>query len=112
MLSDSEGEKILDDEKLIQTLTISKATSAEIELKMAASKLTEEKIHMNRSNYEAVAKFASNLYFTIFSLRNLDPMYDFSLESFIRTFRKAIKSAEKPIEKKNIKQRLPLLFTT
>ena len=37
------------------------------------------------------------------SLRNLDPMYDFSLESFIRTFRKSIKSAEKPLEKKNIR---------
>ena len=86
LLKNTDGPKLLDDEKLINTLTDSKNTSEEMDNKIAASRLTEERININRANYEPVANFASNLFFGILSLERLDPMYQFSLEFFMSKF--------------------------
>ncbi len=61
------------------------------------SKVTEERINLSRQNYEGVAVLGSHLFFMVLQLLTVDPMYDFSLEFFIRLFRKAINKAEKPV---------------
>lgn len=62
---------------------------------MREAKGTEERIKQMRINYSDVADLSSQLYFNIISLEKLDPMYQFSLEFFVRIFRKSIKLAEK-----------------
>ncbi len=64
------------------------------------SKITEDLIIKQRTNYESVADFSSSLYFYILKLRFLDPMYKFSLEFYFNVFKKAVKLAEKPYNKK------------
>jgi dynein heavy chain len=71
----------------------SKATSEEITQRLKEAKTTEERIHQNRQNYDLLAKFASNCYFTILRLSKMDIMYQFSLEFFVRIFKKAIRLA-------------------
>lgn len=82
LLATSEG-KILENEVLIKSLTESKSTSEEIEVRLKHAKVTEDRINTNRANYEPVAVRASHLFLTILQLSNLDPMYQYSLEWFI-----------------------------
>lgn len=57
--------------------------SEEIEVKIASSKVMEERINANRNAYESVARMAAHLYFSVLGLEKLDSMYQFSLEFFI-----------------------------
>lgn len=98
-LSKADSAKLLDDEILIKNLTESKAKSEEIEIKILASKSTEDRINATRNIYEPVANLSSHLYFTVLQLSRLDPMYQFSLDFYIRIFRSSIKAAEKPPQK-------------
>jgi dynein heavy chain len=93
MISATDGAKMLDDEKLVQSLSESKVTSEEISLRLKEAKVTEERIYQNRLNYDSLSRFASNLYFTLLQLSALDPMYQFSLEFYVRIAKKAIRSA-------------------
>ena len=65
MISSTDGAKMLEDEKLVSQLSESKATSEEISQRLKEAKVTEERIYTNRQNYDNLARFASNLYFTI-----------------------------------------------
>ena len=53
-----------------------------------------------RKNYKPVAEITSAIYFTVLKLEKLDVMYKFSLDFFVRIFKKSIKIAEKPPNKK------------
>ncbi len=75
MLASTDGTKMLEDEKLIQSLQESKVTSEEITLRLKEAKITEDRIYQNRLNYDLLAKFASNGYFTILRMNKLDIMY-------------------------------------
>ena len=103
-LSKADSAKLLDDEILIKNLTESKSKSEEMENKISASKSTEDRINATRNIYEPVANCASNLYFTVLQLNKLDPMYQFSLDFYLRIFRNAIKIAEKPPQKNPLKR--------
>lgn len=105
LLSKTQGAKMLEDEKLILSLQESKHTSEEINQRLKEAKITEDRIYQNRLNYSQLSQLASNLYFTLLQLPKLNPMYQFSLEFYQRIFRKAIRTAEKPIQK-NIKLRI------
>ncbi len=59
-----------------------------------------------RINYSKVAELASAIYFSILQLASLDPMYQFSLEFYVRVFKKAIKQAEKGSGKNKIRERV------
>ena len=85
LLATSEG-KILENEILIKSLTESKSTSEEIEVRLRHARITEERINANRVNYEPVSIRASHLFLTILQLGGLDPMYQYSMEWFISKF--------------------------
>ena len=108
-LSKADSAKLLDDENLIKSLTESKAKSEEMESKIQASKSTEDRINATRNIYDPVANLGSNLYFTVLQLSKLDPMYQFSLDFYLRIFRNAIKNAEKPPQK-NAQKRVGFLL--
>ncbi len=78
---------------MINTLETSKITSEEVNKRMEESKITAEKINTTRELYRPVAKRGSVLYFVIASLANIDPMYQYSLEFFIKLFKMRLDKA-------------------
>eukprot|EP01033_Poteriospumella_lacustris_P000280 gene286-182_t len=92
MLSNSTG-NILDDHKLIETLANSKVKSQEITAKVQEAEITEKQIDESRNMYRPVAYRGSILYFCIADLGTIDPMYQYSLQSFRDLFVQAIRLA-------------------
>jgi len=75
LLSENEVEQILDADTLINVLSDSKVTTAEINERMAQSKIVEEEIIATRNQYTDVAVRGSILYFVIADLANINDMY-------------------------------------
>ena len=84
------GEDILEEEELIITLDQSKQTSVAINERMAEAEKTSAMINDSRESYRAVACRGSVLYFVIADLSLVDPMYQYSLEFFIKLFRRRL----------------------
>ena len=93
VLSSSQG-NILDDEAAIQVLSASKTLSNEIQEKQEIAAKTEEEIELSRSRYKPVAFHASILFFCVADMANIDPMYQYSLDWFIRLYTKSISKSE------------------
>nr|XP_051708760.1 dynein axonemal heavy chain 11 isoform X1 [Oryctolagus cuniculus] len=85
----------LDDSQLVERLEATKATAAEIELKVTEAKENERKINEAREWYRPVAARASLLYFVINDLRKINPIYQFSLKAFSVLFHRAMEQADK-----------------
>merc|ERR1711871_1310015 len=94
LLSESTG-NILDDHVLIETLSESKKTSNQINIKMADAEETEKEIDLTRESYRPVAVRGSILYFAIATLLNVDPMYQYSLPWYTNLFVFSIENSEK-----------------
>ncbi|EFO63728.1 Dynein heavy chain [Giardia lamblia P15] len=94
LLATSSG-SLLDDEELIATLENSKVTSAEITKQLETSAITEKKIDMARRAYQPVSERASLLYFVLEDLGSVDPMYQFSLEAYMKLFINSINNSQK-----------------
>ena len=88
------SEDILEDEELIQTLDMSKQTSIAVGQKMEDSERAAIQINENRENYRPVATRGSVLYFVIADLAMIDPMYQYSLEYFVRLFVRRLELSE------------------
>ena len=89
MLKESEG-NILDDEVLISTLHTSKITSAMIAGRLEEAETTETQINTTRETYRAAAVRGSILYFVIADLALIGPMYQYSLNFFMRMFNECV----------------------
>ena len=85
MLANAEG-SLLDNEELVLTLQSSKTTSIEVTQQLAISEQTEKKIDAAREGYRPSAYRASILYFLLADLSRVDPMYQFSLDSYVSLF--------------------------
>ena len=85
MLSEAGGD-ILEDEELINTLSASKVTSTEINRKLGEAEKTEAKINESRVGYMPYAVQGSLLFFCVAELRNIEPMYQYSLSWFVNLF--------------------------
>lgn len=101
VLSSSEG-NILEDEGAVNILSSSKILANEIKVKQAESEITERSIDKTRQQYRVVAVHSTKLFFTIDTLANIDPMYQYSLAWFIHLFTMAIRNSPKRI---NIEER-------
>lgn len=93
-LSESQGD-ILEDENAIQILDNSKILSSEIIEKQEKSLEIEKSIEEFRLKYQSVSEFSAVLYYCISDLANIDPMYQYSLDSFINLYIGSIQRAEK-----------------
>ncbi|XP_018345947.1 PREDICTED: dynein heavy chain 7, axonemal-like [Trachymyrmex septentrionalis] len=102
VLSVAKG-NILEDEEAIDILMMSKHLCDDIQIKQAATEATEKSIDAARMQYKPIATYSTILFFTIASLANIDPMYQYSLLWFVNLFNMAIDHTE-PTD--NIKQRL------
>ncbi|XP_076748638.1 dynein axonemal heavy chain 7 isoform X2 [Xylocopa sonorina] len=102
ILSIAEG-NVLEDEEAVEVLTSSKNLSNEIQVKQAAAEQTEKSIDAARLQYTPIAIHSAVLFFTIATLVNIDPMYQYSLTWFVNLFELAIDNTE-PAE--SVEQRL------
>lgn len=89
LLSAAKG-SLLDDESLVTTLNASKTTSEEVTSQLIISEETEKKIDAARMGYARVALQSSTLYFVLNDMTSVDPMYQFSLESYESLFKDSI----------------------
>ncbi|XP_020293119.1 dynein heavy chain 7, axonemal-like [Pseudomyrmex gracilis] len=94
VLSAADIADILEDEEAIDILTSSKNLSDDIQMKQAATEITEKSIDEARLQYKPIASYSTVLFFTIASLANIDPMYQYSLIWFVNLFVMAITNTE------------------
>jgi len=107
LLSAASASTLLDDEELINTLQMSKEAAEEVKRQIEEAENTMRKIDTMRENYRPSATKASVLFFVLSSLTQIDPMYQFSLESYIDLFKDSIeKSKEKNATWDSIQQRM------
>ncbi len=94
-LSEQKGDisELLMDETLINKLQSSKKFAAEINQRLADSKVTEEMINNSRESYRSVAFRASILFFCINDLSLIDHMYQYSLQWFTLLFESGVENA-------------------
>ncbi|KAL8434818.1 hypothetical protein ACSSS7_002955 [Eimeria intestinalis] len=108
-LSNADPELILSNTSLVESLEGTKRTAKEIKEQQAAAKQREEQINKSREAYRKAASEASMLYFVLTRLRSINPMYQYSLDSFTTFVNKAIEKT-KPCD--TIQERCEELVTT
>ena len=89
-LSSADPATILTNIELIEGLENTKLTATQIGEQAAEARETEIKINTLREVYRSVAIEGAMLYFLLIQLCIVDHMYQYSLESFINFFFKAI----------------------
>jgi len=104
-LSNSEG-NILEDASAIEVLDNAKIISDEVSAKQAIAEETTKKINELRKGYAPVAQHSSVLFFVIDDLKDIDPMYQYSLEWFVALFVASIYGSNKS---QNVAKRLRFL---
>eukprot|EP00505_MAST-04D_sp_SCG-Rhode-Island_P006248 Stramenopile-MAST_4_protein_6248 len=98
ILATSTG-NILEDSAAIEALKQSKVISTDIKEKQAVADETEKQIDNVRSGYVPVSIRGQILYFTIASLANIEPTYQYSLEWYTKLFVLGIQKAEQSRDK-------------
>ena len=101
LLKESQG-NILDDEVLINTLQNSKITSGQIGTRLEEAEETEFNINKTRETYRTAAVRGSILYFVIADLALIGPMYQYSLNFFMRMFNNCIDNSREGASKKGL----------
>eukprot|EP01022_Parablepharisma_sp_SALTPOND_P010884 TRINITY_DN144_c0_g3_i1.p1 TRINITY_DN144_c0_g3~~TRINITY_DN144_c0_g3_i1.p1 ORF type:complete len:4665 (-),score=723.90 TRINITY_DN144_c0_g3_i1:29991-43985(-) len=96
-LSEADPETILENQKLVESLEITKSKATEIAKQQEESKKLEEEINKKRELYRRVAAEGSTLFFLLMQLSFVNRMYQYSLDSFYKFFKYAI-SHTKPCD--------------
>ncbi|KAM8972622.1 dynein axonemal heavy chain 2 [Pelodytes ibericus] len=94
LLNEATG-SLLDDVQLVNTLQTSKLTASEVSEQLESSEETEEKIDTAREAYRPCAQRASLLFFVLNDLGRIDPMYQFSLDSYMDLFHLSIDKSKR-----------------
>lgn len=94
LLSASKG-SLLDDEELFHTLQVSQKTSASVIEFLTTAEVTEAEIDAVREEYRECAIRASILFFVLMDMSHIDPMYQFSLDAYIKLFVQSIQKSPK-----------------
>ncbi|KAM4749227.1 dynein axonemal heavy chain 2 [Rhinophrynus dorsalis] len=94
LLNEATG-SLLDDVQLLNTLQTSKVTASEVSEQLETSEETEEKIDLAREAYRPCAQRASLLFFVLNDLGRIDPMYQFSLDSYTDLFHLSIDKSKR-----------------
>ena len=94
LLSSAKG-SLLDDASLVDTLQSSKVTSEEVGESLKIAEATQEQIALARESYRPCAIRSSILYFVVSDLTLIDPMYQFSLDSYFELYTQSIDKSAK-----------------
>ncbi|KAJ3280883.1 Cytoplasmic dynein 2 heavy chain 1, partial [Borealophlyctis nickersoniae] len=90
-LANSEG-NILENKSLIASLNETKAKSVTISASLEESHKLQASLDAERDTFTPLSFFGSSLFFVVSDLQKLNPMYQFSLSSFLRLFEQALRS--------------------
>jgi len=93
-LAESKG-SLLNNIELVQTLQDSKLTAEKVEIQLRTAKETESNINEARERYREAAVRASIAYLVLNDMSKVDPMYKYSLDSYIDLFEKSIQESRK-----------------
>lgn len=77
---------MLDNVELIRTLEETKSKATEIAQKLVLANRTSEEVEISRDAYRPVAKCGAVLFFVLSELSTINPMYEYSLASFLEVF--------------------------
>ena len=77
---------MLENTELIDQLTKTKTTAADVKERMAESARASEIVDEQREVFRTFAKDGSKMFFAIQALQSCNHMYQFSLNSFFRSF--------------------------
>ncbi|XP_018599950.2 dynein heavy chain 2, axonemal [Scleropages formosus] len=105
LLNEATG-SLLDDVQLVNTLQTSKVTATEVSKQLETSEQTEIKIDSAREAYRPCAQRASILFFVLNDMGRIDPMYQYSLDSYIELFNLSI---EKSLRSLTLEERITSL---
>lgn len=94
LLANASG-SLLDNLDLINTLNHSKKTSDEVTESLEKAERAKESIEATSAEYKPIAIRAASLYFVLNDLAEIDPMYQFSLDSYIDLFLGSISKSPK-----------------
>ena len=94
LLSSAKG-SLLDDASLVDTLQSSKITAEEVGEALKVAESTKEQIDKARESYRPCAVRSSILYFVVSDLVMIDPMYQFSLDSYFELYNISIDKSTK-----------------
>lgn len=97
------GENVLDDESLVLNLEKSKKTSIEVEIQIEEARKTSIYIDEVRMKYKPVAERGVILYFILNNMNKVNPIYQFSLKSFVIVFLRGMIFTE---PEENLRKRL------
>jgi dynein heavy chain, axonemal len=101
------GSKILDDDKLVNTLDNTRIMSQIIQERMVVAKTTQESISLARDSYREIAKRGSVLYFVVSELSKINHMYRWSLDYFIQFFNRRLRQSQQSAV---LKERVQILI--
>ncbi|KAL8004079.1 putative AAA+ ATPase domain, dynein heavy chain region D6 P-loop domain-containing protein [Plasmopara halstedii] len=108
-LATSEGD-ILENTMLVESLTKTKATSAEIESALERSGKKSEELDEKRDSYSPFAREGARLFFLVKQLCGVNHMYRFSLASFLGLFQSTlVTKMESSSTKDRILRLIPIL---
>lgn len=85
--------EILQDEKLIQALKQSKQENLQIEQRLQKADIDRESFNVIRNIYKPNAKRVAIMFFVLLDMVSIEHMYQFSLDSHIEIFERAILEA-------------------
>ena len=89
-LAESEG-NLLENTELIDQLTKTKVTAADVKERMAESARASETVDEQREVFRPFARDGSKMFFAIRTLQSCNHMYQFSLSAFLSLFRGTLK---------------------
>jgi dynein heavy chain len=93
MVRDASTE-ILENDILVNKLDQSKEQSIIIAADLSKAESTKKKIDRERTGYRPIAVRGSIIYFAISGLGNIDSMYNYSLEYFLKLFNQRLEKSE------------------
>ncbi|KAJ1332384.1 hypothetical protein BSLG_008688 [Batrachochytrium salamandrivorans] len=77
---------MLDNVELICTLEETKSKATEIASKLVLASQTSSEVEVSRDAYRPVAKCGAVLFFVLYGLSTINPMYEYSLSAFLEVF--------------------------
>jgi dynein heavy chain len=92
LLENSKGD-LLEDVDLIRALKASKATSQEVKMGLAKAETTERAIDVTREQYSPAVVQATIAYYCVNDMSKIDPMYQYSLATFVAGFIGSIRAS-------------------